>query len=196
MFGEMEDYLLLPQRPIRGLYGMADSSWGDPLAQYRMLAEEDVSVVQFRCKNWEDSRLLEVVSAAGSEGPLRIVNDRIPVAQATGCWVHLGQEDGADPPLPFGRSTHSLQDLAQIGSATYIGFGPVFASTTKAGVRSPRGLELLAEVVRQSPVPVVAIGGIDRSNIDAVRRTGVAAWAVIGAIWGAADPRAAIRALR
>lgn len=182
--------------PIQGLYGMADASWGDPLAQYRMLAEEGVSVVQFRCKNWIDSRLLEVVRLAGSDGPLRIVNDRTPVAQAAGCWVHLGQDDGADPALPFGRSTHHLRDLAQIGSAAYIGFGPVFASTTKAGVRDPRGVELLAEVVRQSPVPVVAIGGIDSRNIDAVRRTGVAAWAVIGAIWGSADPRAAIRSLR
>lgn len=182
--------------PIRGLYGMADASWGDPLAQYRMLAEEGVSVVQFRCKNWTEERLLEAVRQAGGDGPLRVVNDRIPVAEASGCWVHLGQDDGADPLLPFGRSTHSLRDLAQIGSAAYIGFGPVFASTTKAGVREPRGLELLAEVVRKSPVPVVAIGGIDRSNVDAVRRTGVAAWAVIGAIWGAADPRSAIRALR
>ncbi len=182
--------------PIRGLYGMADASWGDPLAQYRMLAEEGVSVVQFRCKNWIDTRLLEVVRQAGDDGPLRVVNDRIPVAAASGCWVHVGQEDGADPLLPFGRSTHSLADLSRIGSAAYIGFGPVFASTTKAGVREPRGLELLAEVVRKSPVPVVAIGGIDQSNMDAVRRTGVAAWAVIGAIWGAADPRAAIRALR
>ncbi len=181
---------------VGGLYGMADASWGDPLAQYHLLAAEGVSVVQFRCKGWTDEKLFELVCEAGTDGPLRVVNDRIPVAGAAGCWVHLGQEDGADPPLPFGRSTHSLRDLAKIGSAAYIGFGPVFASTTKAGVRAPRGLELLAEVVRQSPVPVVAIGGIDLSNIDAVRQTGVAAWAVIGAIWGSADPRATIRALR
>jgi len=140
--------------------------------------------------------LTDLALACRGLGVQVVVNDQLAVAQQTGVWVHLGQTDGPDCAIPFGRSTHRLEDLENIGLAHYIGFGPVFASTTKAGVRSPRGLEQLREMVQRSPVPVIAIGGINLENIDAVRATGVHGWAVIGAIWGHPEPRQAIRLLR
>lgn len=180
----------------RGLYGMADASWGDPEIQARVLAEEGVEIVQLRCKGWSSEALLALGERCLRLGPQIVINDDLEVARKLGTAVHLGQQDGEDPELPFGRSTHSLEDVVRPGTATYLGFGPVFASTTKAGVRTPRGVEMLAQAVRLSRIPVVAIGGIDRTNLDAVRATGVAGWAVIGAIWGASDVRAAIRCLR
>ena len=57
------------------------------------------------------------------------------------------------------------------------------------------GLEGLAEAVRASRVQVVAIGGIDASNVALVRGTGASLFAVISAICGADDPEAAAREL-
>lgn len=179
-----------------GLYGVADATWGDPLAQGRLLAEEGVGVIQLRCKGWPEARLLPVARALAGLGPLLVVNDAVAVARAVGAWAHLGQEDGPDPDVPFGRSCHTLEQLAAAGAAIYVGYGPIFPTRTKATGRAPRGLVGLAEAVRQSPRPVVAIGGITPANLDGVRATGVHAWAVIGAIWTAPDPRAAIRAMR
>ncbi len=178
-----------------GLYGMADAGCGDVLGQVRLLAEEGVAIVQLRCKGWPDARLVEAARYAAALGMHVVINDRVDAARTAGVWVHLGQEDGPDPDVPFGRSTHTLAHVGAVGQARYLGFGPIFGTTTKETAWSPRGLAALAEVVRVSPIPVVAIGGIGVDNVDAVRATGVHAWAVIAGIWGAPEPRAAIRRL-
>jgi thiamine-phosphate pyrophosphorylase len=180
-----------------GLYGIADASWGDPLVQARILAEEGVGTIQLRCKGWPTGALAYLVEQTLSLGPTILLNDQAALAASLGIGAHLGQEDGPDPAVLsfFGRSTHDLQQVQNPGLASYIGFGPVFSSTTKAGHKSPRGLALLQQASLLSKVPTVAIGGIDLTNIDQVRSTGVHAWAVIGAIWSASDPRAAIRKL-
>jgi thiamine-phosphate diphosphorylase len=82
------------------------------------------------------------------------------------------------------------------GRAAYIGFGPVFGTASKVSAWTPRGVEMLAEAVRRSTVPVVAIGGITAENIAAVRATGVWGWAVIGALWRGGEPRGNVRGLR
>lgn len=180
----------------RGLYGMADAGFGDVFDQARLLAEEGLGVVQLRCKGWPPERVAALVARCRPLGLLLVVNDQVAVARAAGAWVHLGQGDGPDPDIPFGRSTHTLDQVTTPGAARYLGFGPVFGTTTKETGWAPRGLALLAEAVRASPVPVVAIGGVHPGNVDAVRATGVHAWAVIGGVWAAPDPRAAVRALR
>lgn len=161
--------------------------------------------MQLRCKGREAAWIAALGRAAQARWqaaglPLcLIINDQVEVARALGAMVHLGQEDGPDPDIPFGRSTHDIADVeaqARAGRAAYIGFGPVFPSVTKAGAKEARGVEALAEAVRASPVPVVAIGGIGLANVAEVQATGAAGWAVIGAIWGAPDPLEVIRRLR
>lgn len=180
----------------RGLYGFADAGFGDPLAQARLLAEEGVGVIQLRCKGWATARLLPVAVAAAGLGPLLVVDDDVEVARAVGAWVHLGQGDGPDPDLPFGRSCHALDQLPAAAAARYVGYGPVYPTATKHTGRSARGLGGLAAAVRASPRPVVAIGGITPENLGGVRAAGAHGWAVIGAIWTAADPRRVIREMR
>jgi thiamine-phosphate pyrophosphorylase len=121
-----------------------------------------------------------------------IVNDYADIALAVDAdGVHLGQDD-----LPIeearkiigsnkiiGISTHSLEQAkeAEKGGAGYIGFGPVFRTTTKdAGI--PKGTDMLKEIKRQVHLPVVAIGGINIENIRSVLDTGVDAVAVASAI--------------
>lgn len=179
----------------RGLYGVADATYGDPWPQVVLLAALDVGIIQLRCKGWTtEARTALAIRAVAMGGPLIVVNDDAEAAARAGAWVHLGQDDG-ETSLPHGRSTHTLAHV-RAASANYLGFGPVFATTTKQAAYPPRGGDLLAEAVRTSAAPVVAIGGIHPGNIDVVRATGVHAWAVIGAIWTSPDPRAVIAALR
>jgi thiamine-phosphate pyrophosphorylase len=153
-------------------------------------------------------RLLDLCRAAGV--PF-CVNDRLDVALAVGAAVvHLGQDDlplaealrvralaGADR-MAIGFSTHNrAQALAAAeGGADYIGFGPVFATGSKANPDPVVGLEALAEVCRLVSIPVVAIGGIALDAAPAVAGAGARAAAVIGAVNGASDPAAAARTVQ
>ncbi len=100
--------------------------------------------------------------------------------------------------LLIGRSTHSLEQASEACAepVDYIAFGPIFATGSKDAPGDPRGVERLAEVVLAvQPQPVIAIGGIDLSNVARVTGTGVAGIAVVSAIAEAADPGRAARAL-
>lgn len=179
-----------------GLYGIVEPALGDPWEQACILADEGAAVVQLRCKGWPRDRLLALARRCRELPIAVVVNDDVGAAQEAGLPVHVGQEDGGDPTIPFGRSTHTLEQVRSPGSACYLGFGPVFGTASKASPWTARGLDMLADAVRSSAVPVVAIGGIDAENVAQVRATGVTGWAVIGAIWRAPDPREAIRRLR
>lgn len=171
----------------RGLYGMVDAGPGDTLdtltERARFLADWGAQVIQLRDKRGEASVLRPLAEACVGLVPVLVINDDAALAAALGVWAHLGQDDGPDPAAPFGRSTHTLAQVRAAGAARYIGFGPVFATTTKDTGYTARGLDALAEAVRASAVPVVAIGGITLDNLDAVRATGVHGYAVIGGFW-------------
>jgi thiamine-phosphate pyrophosphorylase len=77
----------------------------------------------------------------------------------------------------------------------YIGFGPVFATGTKLDAARPLGLDGLRVARTMTPLPIVAIGGIDASNAGAVISAGADAIAVVSAICAAPDPEAAAREL-
>jgi thiamine-phosphate pyrophosphorylase len=144
--------------------------------------------------------LLPACRAAGV--PL-YVNDRLDVALAVGAdGVHLGQDDlplrdalriRAGRRLIVGVSTHDLaqaQAAAREG-ADYIGFGPIFATQSKANSEPAVGLAKLRQVCAVVSPPVVAIGGITLATVEAVAATGASAAAVIAAIDQADDPTAA-----
>lgn len=120
-----------------------------------------------------------------------IINDHADIALAVDAdGVHLGQDD-----LPLkearkimgsrivGISTHNLDQAkeAELGGADYIGFGPIFHTTTKdAG--TPKGVDNIRAVKEQVGIPVVAIGGISLYNISAVIDAGADAIALATAI--------------
>jgi len=169
-----------------------------------------VTLVQLREKTAstrafiEQARVLKRLLA-----PLRVpllINDRIDVALAAGAdGAHVGQQD---MPVALARQLLgpaaiiglSITELGQVRDrdvelADYLGVGPIFAQSTKLDATPPLGLDGLAEVRRASSKPIVAIGGVSAANADAVRSAGADGIAVVSAIMGADDPRAAAAAL-
>lgn len=146
-----------------------------------------------------------------AHGAALVINDRLDVAlacQADGC--HLGQTDlplaaaraalaACGRQLWLGVSTHDLAQVqaAVAGGADYLGFGPVFATSTKANPDPVVGLRGLAAAVQAAgAVPVVAIGGIRLEDAARLYEAGAAAICAISAVNAAADPAAAGRALQ
>lgn len=134
-----------------------------------------------------------------------VVNDRLDLAMALDAdGVHLGRGDLPasvarrlwKPGALYGASASSVEEaLAGIAEgADYLGAGAVFATATKGDARTA-GLEALAAIVAASRLPVLAIGGIGTDNADRVMASGCAGLAVVSAVWGASDPRAAATAL-
>jgi thiamine-phosphate pyrophosphorylase len=126
-----------------------------------------------------------------------IVNDRVDIALACDAdGVHLGQED---LPLAVGRklmaaklvgiSTHDLEQAreAERNGADYIGFGPIFGTTTKDTGYAAPGVDMLRKIRAAVKLPIVAIGGINEQNVREVWQAGANSAAIISDILGAND---------
>jgi thiamine-phosphate pyrophosphorylase len=164
-----------------------------------------VDIVQLRAKAVSDGTLLalakKIKAIAAKAGKLFFINDRTDIALISlADGVHLGQEDmpiadarllarRAGAELLVGKSTHSL-DQAKAAfneGADYIGVGPVFTTPTKPG-RAAVGLELVRQVTQAKlPMPFVAIGGIDLTNIQQVLDAGAQRVACVRAIFDQED---------
>ena len=171
------------------------------------LAAAGVDGFQVRAKDLGGRDLMaltdRVIAAVRPEGAAVLVNDRLDVALATGAdGVHLGQSDVTvsaarriAPELLLGSTCRTRADVAAAAreGADYAGFGPVFASGSKAGLPAPLGPGAVAAAA--GILPLVAIGGIDVSSARSVVGAGAHAVAVIGAIWRHPDPVLAAKEL-
>ncbi len=155
-----------------------------------------IRIIQLREKQMSKREIFEVAvdirKITAGHGATFIVNDYIDIALAAGAdGVHLGQEDMpiSDARKVMGRgkiigiSTHTLRQavLAQESGADYIGFGPMFNTTTK-NAGSPKGLRALRKIRNHITIPIVAIGGITRQNINEVLEAGADACAIASGI--------------
>jgi thiamine-phosphate pyrophosphorylase len=206
---------------FQGLYGMAGPLAAGSFAQRRdetlamveALLAAGVGVLQLRDKASTGRELYELACdvrrKVGDRARL-VVNDRLDVALAAGAdGVHLGQDDldvsaarailaKLDRTRGFlvGLSTHSPDEVRHGVSlgVDYVGFGPVFPTTTKSDAHPVRGVARLGEAVAAAgTLPVVAIGGIGLGNVALVARAGAAMAAVISDIQRASDPAARAR---
>ena len=159
------------------------------------LREKSISTREFVSR----ARLLRD-ALRGHRVPL-IINDRLDIALASAAdGVHLGQDDlGVDvvrrymPRAIVGLSVGSLQELdaGVAQDVDYLSPSPLFATRSKPDAGQPLGLEGLRAMRGRCTSPLVAIGGIDRGNAEAVFAAGADGIAVVSAIAGAADPAAA-----
>jgi len=136
-----------------------------------------------------------------------IVNDDLDLAMAVDAdGLHVGQEDDSvlsvrkrwnRPEKIFGLSTHSFQQAKEAlkQSPDYLGVGPVFSTSTKKNVGPALGVKEVSRIVQLSPLPCVAIGGINIERVDALFHLNVFNFAVISAVNQSLDPEAQIRRL-
>ncbi|TMV17932.1 thiamine phosphate synthase [Paenibacillus thermoaerophilus] len=134
------------------------------------------------------------------------INDRADIAAAVGAGgLHLPAAGlpphAARAVLPrgcrIGRSVHSVQEAAQAQAegADYLLFGHVYPTGSKPGLPA-RGLDLLAEIVSFSDLPVLAIGGITPERTPEVLATGCAGIAVMSTGFESPDPERTALAYR
>jgi thiamine-phosphate pyrophosphorylase len=100
------------------------------------------------------------------------------------------------PNMPVGASTHSIssaRDAARRG-ADFVTFGPVYETPAKVKYGPPQGLARLSEVSAALAIPVFAIGGVTPERASLCMEAGAAGVAVMGAIMGATNVGAVVRA--
>jgi len=162
------------------------------------MAEAGVRWIQLRAKRASGASLLALAEACcravEGSGVTLWVDDRVDVAALLPVGgVHLGQSDlppsAARALLPsatlIGASTHDLAQLAAAAAdvaVDVIAVGPVFPTRSKAAPDPVVGLDGVREARRFTGKPLVAIGGIDETNLAAVLAAGADAVAVLAAV--------------
>lgn len=164
-----------------------------------------VTVVQLREKNissrlfYEEAcALLKITKKYGV--PL-IINDRVDIMLASGAdGIHAGQSDlpasvirkiiGKDKILGLSAGTAYEAKKAEADGADYIGVGAVFPTATKTDAVNT-GIDILTESVKNVKIPTIAIGGINERSLEKLYGCGADGVAVVSAIMGSDDPKAA-----
>lgn len=200
-------------RNMLRLYAVTDSRWlgGKTLcSQVEQAILGGVTCVQLREKHLSGKELYaqaaEIAALCRQYGVPLIVNDDVELALQVGAdGVHVGQSDmqardvrriaGDRLILGVTAKTKEQAQQAYAAGADYLGSGAVFGTATKADAR-PMSRETLQSIVRSVPIPVVAIGGINRQNIASLAGTGVAGAAVVSGIFASQDIAGECRFLR
>jgi thiamine-phosphate pyrophosphorylase len=160
----------------------------------RELRKAGIRFLQYRDKEATDEVVLERAALLRTIFPVSdsclILNDRVSlVSTARYDGIHVGQEDRSPaqtratlgPEVLIGVSTHSEEQLrmANHGPADYVAVGPVFATASKLDPDPVVGVEGVRAARAMTTKPLVAIGGITRSNCAAVIEAGADSVAVI-----------------
>ncbi len=176
----------------------------------RLAIAGGADTIQYRQKSGSTREMIEIARnmkrLCSEAGVTFIVNDRLDVAIAAEAdGVHLGQDDF---PIPMARellgegriiggSAATLDEARKCLSegADYVGFGPVYPTSSKDDAGPVSGIDILKQVVEIIPLPIIAIGGVGAENIPDVMRAGARGIAVISAVCCQDDPEEATRAL-
>ncbi|WP_374013188.1 thiamine phosphate synthase [Pseudoxanthomonas koreensis] len=198
--------------PPRGLYLITpdEPDTARLLARVVPLLDQGVTWLQYRNKaaaaplRREQAGALQAVCARA--GVPLLINDDVALAMQVGAaGVHLGEDDGdiaaaraqLGPAALLGASCYdslALAERAVRAGASYVAFGAFFASTSKTTTR--RASPALLRAAAGLDVPRVAIGGITPANAGPLVEAGADLLAVIGGVFDAPDPVAAVHAYR
>ncbi|WP_066716294.1 thiamine phosphate synthase [Clostridium sp. Marseille-P299] len=186
------------------LYAVTDRAWTGRqtlMEQVEDAIKGGVTCVQLREKELEEEAFLaeaiEMKEICSRHHVPFIINDNVEVAIKCGAdGIHVGQRDMeagnvralVGENMMIGVSVQTVEQAlaAQKAGADYLGVGAVFTTTTKldANSVSHQTLKAICEAVS---IPVVAIGGINKSNILELSGTGVDGVALVSAIFAAED---------
>ena len=195
------------------LYAVTDRHWTGRLTLYQQVEQAlqgGVTMVQLREKNLSEAEITaqaeELLELCRRYNVPLIINDNGDIALKIGAdGVHLGIEDasvaeirrkaGKDFIIGATAKTVEQAKAAEAAGADYLGVGAVFPSPTKQNaIRiTASQLKTICESVN---IPAVAIGGIGLQNIEQLKVGGMKGIAVVSAIFGAEDIKAAAEQLR
>ncbi|HEV2613108.1 MAG TPA: thiamine phosphate synthase [Gammaproteobacteria bacterium] len=181
-----------------GLYPVVDSvEW------IATLLPLGITHIQLRIKHKSgqalENEIKQSIELARKYQACLYINDYWELAIRHGAEaVHLGQDalDKANisaihsAGLRLGISTHDEMELSRALACepTYLAFGSIFPTTSKVMTFPPQGVEKLVEWRKKIHCPLVAIGGINSSNIESVLSTNIDGVALISAITKAPEP--------
>ena len=190
---------MLPRSSLPKFYPILDPEIAarhglDPIAAAEQILAGGAKILQFRHKGFFSrevfAQLERVAELCRDAGALLVVNDRADLAVLTGAALHLGQDDlapsaarkvvGAETLIGF--STHNERQLraAAAEPANYLALGPIFGTESKQNPDPVVGLDELRRLRPLTHRPLVAIGGITRSNARSVLAAGADSVAIIG----------------
>lgn len=194
------------------LYLVTDRTWlnGESLESVVEAAiEGGVNVVQLREKNASREEYVKIAKSIGTitkkySIPL-IINDDIEVAITAGAdGVHLGMSDtdvitarrlvGKDFIIGVSARTVETAVAAERDGADYLGVGAVFGTSTKADAKTIN-VNIFKTIVKSVSIPVIAIGGVNGTNVIQLKDSGAAGIAVVSAILAQKDKKAAAETL-
>ncbi|HUQ93121.1 MAG TPA: thiamine phosphate synthase [Bryobacteraceae bacterium] len=180
------------------LYAILDTAaiqrrGGNALAVAEWWLEAGVRLMQFRHKGHfgrhEYAQAQRIAAQCREMDAIFVVDDRADIALLLGVGVHVGQDDLAPrdvrallgPAAMVGLSTHNAVQLSagETEPVDYLAIGPVFATASKSNPDPVIGLDDIRKMRRLTSRPLVAIGGITRSEAKALLSAGVDSLAVI-----------------
>lgn len=184
------------------LYGVTDRAWIGKQSLFQQVEDAlkgGLTCLQLREKEMNKDEFLkealEIKEICNKYKVPFIINDEVDIAvRCKADGIHVGQNDmevknvrsiiGDD--MILGVSVHTLQQAitAEKLGADYLGVGAIFSTSTKMDARNV-SLNTLKEICRVVKIPVVAIGGINKSNIMELAGTGVHGVALVSAIFSA-----------
>lgn len=194
------------------VYAITDRHWTGTQTleqQVEEVLKNGATFLQIREKNMTHDELVkEAVRikeiAARYNVPVVIDDDIYAVMEADVDGVHIGQNDmdyvearkllGDNKIIGMTAPSVALAKKAEELGADYIGAGAVFSTNTKKDTK-PLELSTLKEICNSVSIPVVAIGGIDHSNVRELKGTDIDGVAVISALFGASNPGKATKEL-
>ena len=195
------------------LYAVTDRAWVGKQSLYEQVESAlkgGATCIQLREKELDDDAFLneaiEISALCKQYGVPFFINDNVEIAiKCHADGIHVGQEDmeaaqvrqrvGND--MMIGVSVHSVEEALEAvrNGADCLGVGAMFSTSTKTDVNVlPK--ETLRDICAAVDIPVVAIGGIGKSNISQLASTGVDGVALVSAIFAADDIESECRLLR
>ena len=199
---------------VRGLYVIIDpevTGGRDPLDIAVAAVNGGARMLQLRDKLRDKGESLPLATALQDlcqrNGALLIINDHADVAAAVGSGgLHVGQTDLPvaqvrqilAPHQVLGRSNREFEQLVESKEmgADHVAFGAIYATTSKGVARNPQGPERVKEAKQiAGDTPLVAIGGINLTNVAPVVEAGADAICVTAAVGSAEEPEAAAAAM-
>lgn len=195
------------------LYAVTDRTWlnGESLcSQVEKALIGGATFVQLREKNLDRDIFLDearqLKTLCRKYGVPFVINDDVEIARLAGAdGVHLGQGDmsaaearnilGDNKIIGVSARTVEQALRAQKMGADYLGTGAVFPTGSKSDAEVC-GVSSLKAVCDAVDIPVVAIGGINESNVLQLKGSGADGVAVISAIFAKSDIASAAKRLR